>query len=322
MPSLSLRPFLSSIIDYAGLFPPASYSLDAAMSTYAAHQKSDQSWLLGRFILPAKQLPPFIKNLLKRNDSKDGTLAWPLSLIVHTPSPHLIAALKRYPAHTCLSVAALEFTPQPPDAIASVTTQLPPGIETFFEIPLHPKEFHQTLENYLPLLRVHRAAAKVRTGGLTPDSFPTTTTLANFIAACHQEKVPFKATAGLHHPFYSQQRLPGAELVNMHGYFNIAIAAALTWQYNLTAAEIIPLLEITSLKGFRPWLEAVIPTEFWSDLCRARQQFFRGFGSCSFTEPLSGLSELSFIHQYAQTQASPPDLIGLPAQEVNDDIPA
>ena len=320
MPPLPLRPFLSGIIDYAGLFPPASRSLDAAMSTYATHQKSDQSWLLGRFILPAKQLPPFIKNLLKRDDSKDGTLAWPLSLIIHTPSPHLLAALKRYPAHTCLSVAALEFSPQPLEAIAPITTQIPPGIETFFEIPIIQKQ--HLLEDYLPLLRAHRAAAKVRTGGLSAAAFPTPTALANFIAACHQEKVPFKATAGLHQPFYSQQLLPNGDSVNMHGYFNIAIAAALTWQYNLTAAEIVPLLQITSLKGFRPWLEAVVPTEFWSDLCRARQQFFRVFGSCSFTEPLAGLSELSFIHQYAQTSASTPDLIGLPAQEVNNDIPA
>src|SRR5579875_1465887 len=59
----SLRVFLARLIDYAGLFPPASLSLDPAIRNYAAYQKDGGDWMLGRFIIPASrinELEPYI----------------------------------------------------------------------------------------------------------------------------------------------------------------------------------------------------------------------------------------------------------------------
>ncbi|HEX5631332.1 MAG TPA: hypothetical protein VFY15_06715, partial [Acidimicrobiia bacterium] len=50
------RQALSGLIDYAGLFPPASLDLAAAVEEYRAIRGSAESWLVGRFICPADRL--------------------------------------------------------------------------------------------------------------------------------------------------------------------------------------------------------------------------------------------------------------------------
>src|SRR4051794_11667908 len=51
--------------------------------------------------------------------------------------------------------------------------------------------------------------AKVRTGGITPGAIPSSEALATFIHACARLRLPFKATAGLHHSIRSVQALTG-----------------------------------------------------------------------------------------------------------------
>ncbi len=50
---------LEGLIDYAGLFPPASLDMQTAVRNYAAYQLSDEAWMLGRFIVPAQRLMEF-----------------------------------------------------------------------------------------------------------------------------------------------------------------------------------------------------------------------------------------------------------------------
>ncbi|HLJ11238.1 MAG TPA: hypothetical protein VKU82_08615, partial [Planctomycetaceae bacterium] len=52
----SLRALLSGAIDYAGVFPPASLSLDQAIAEYRRHCGDQAAWMLGRFICPADRL--------------------------------------------------------------------------------------------------------------------------------------------------------------------------------------------------------------------------------------------------------------------------
>src|SRR3954468_24676088 len=74
--------------------------------------------------------------------------------------------------------------------------------------------------------------AKVRTGGITPDAIPSSEALAKFIHACARRHLPFKATAGLHHPIRSAQALteePDSPRALMHGFLNVLLASALAW---------------------------------------------------------------------------------------------
>src|SRR4051812_40808415 len=61
-----LQALLTGVIDYAGLFPPAALPLDQAIRNYAHYRAEPESWMLGRFIIPAArlaELDPFMDEL-------------------------------------------------------------------------------------------------------------------------------------------------------------------------------------------------------------------------------------------------------------------
>jgi hypothetical protein len=45
------------LIDYAGLFPPASLSLEVALANYQRYLTGEHGWVLGRFVITAAELP-------------------------------------------------------------------------------------------------------------------------------------------------------------------------------------------------------------------------------------------------------------------------
>src|ERR1700722_18063931 len=50
---------LRDLIDYAGLFPPASLAMAPTVANYDAYCRSEWNWILGRFIVPAARLGEF-----------------------------------------------------------------------------------------------------------------------------------------------------------------------------------------------------------------------------------------------------------------------
>ena len=53
---------LTGLVDYAGLFPPASQEMNVAMESYAAYLASSEREILGRFILPLDRIGEFEKS--------------------------------------------------------------------------------------------------------------------------------------------------------------------------------------------------------------------------------------------------------------------
>ena len=295
----SVKALLSSVVDYAGLFPPAKLNMGEAMANYAQDQKAPDSWMLGRFVVPASRL-----NELEKLVPTLGLNQWSLSVILSRDVELEIDWLRSFHNTNQIAIASLEIPPLPPPEIERVFPRLPAGIDSFFEIPLN-----KDLDAYLAVLQQIGASAKVRTGGIAADAFPSVTQLSQCICAFAEARVPFKATAGLHHPLPANHRVtyePNSPSTVMHGFLNVAIAAALVYWQKITPEEVPEVLQTSSSDRFQFQDDGI----GWSvkrsyplgnrqlsiaQIEEARQQFFRSFGSCSFQEPIDDLKHLKLL---------------------------
>lgn len=139
--------------------------------------------------------------------------------------------------------------------------------------------------------------AKLRTGGVTPGAIPDVGAVAEFVRACADRRLAFKATAGLHHPVRAEQALTyetGAPRAVLHGFLNVFVAAALAWHGD---RDLEPVLAETDPAAFRfdgraRWRDRGLSAE---QVRAARAHFVHAFGSCSFEEPVADLRALGLL---------------------------
>jgi hypothetical protein len=285
-----LQDLLANIVDYAGLFPPAQLDLTTAIVQYQQHQTEPQSWMLGRFVLKLSQFEQFQRDvnqpqtvsLILDGDLNDGLDR--LKLLFKSVSPSL-------------RIAALEIPPCPLVQLQVILPQLPTEIEIYCEIP-----WESDWTSYLDVIPRYLVGAKIRAGGLTPAAFPSAIQLSGILLSLAQSDIPFKVTAGLHHPLPTTSPLstaPNSPLARMHGFLNVAIAAAVAYGQTVTLAELQAILETKALSDFGLTDQEVCWRDYSLNLAevqKARSQFFRSFGSCSFQEPIDDLRNLSLLN--------------------------
>jgi len=148
--------------------------------------------------------------------------------------------------------------------------------------------------------RIEGGFAKVRTGGLTPETVPSSGVLADFLYEAATRRLAFKATAGLHHPIRSMRPLTYAAdspRATMHGFVNVFVAAAFAWQ----GAERDVMLDVLNegdagafqfLAGELRWRGRRITV---AEVESTRRDFAHSFGSCSFAEPVADLRALGWL---------------------------
>ena len=222
-PAESLRVLLTDLIDYAGLFPPAALDMKSAAANYARYLRGEYAWMLGRFVLPASRLGEF-EQMLPENEPQP----WRLSVLVGPKIEDDVAALQalaprcaKFAVINCVEtkIASVEDIEQAHRLIGTATT-------TYYEIrPFDCVELLQKIHDI-------GGRAKIRTGGMTPDAIPPSDIVADFLMQCAKYDVPFKATAGLHHPIRCCKPLthePDAPTGMMHGFMNVFLAAAAAW---------------------------------------------------------------------------------------------
>src|SRR3982074_1837462 len=75
---------LRDLIDYAGLFPPASLAMATSVANYDLYLRSEWSWILGRFIVPVARLAEFeeARAGLPTPTSGTGLTTWRLSVLL------------------------------------------------------------------------------------------------------------------------------------------------------------------------------------------------------------------------------------------------
>jgi hypothetical protein len=151
-----------------------------------------------------------------------------------------------------------------------------------------------------PADQIEGCFAKIRTGGLTPDAIPSSEELAAFLHRAASRRLPFKATAGLHHPIRSEHALTysaDSPRAIMHGFVNVFVAAAFAW-YGAEETMLVDVLNEIESSAFdfgenemlwRGW------RLFTAQIAESRRDFAHSFGSCSFEEPVADLRELGWL---------------------------
>lgn len=286
-----LRTLLAGAVDYAGLYPPASVDMHGAVTNYAAYRLSGDAWMLGRFVVPAGALAAFEEAWSGLDDA--SKLGWHLSAVLGDDVDADIGRVHAFNDRHAgrVLIDTVEARLSAPGAIARATDAAGQRVALFVEVPST-----ADLASIISAIGEWRANAKIRTGGTTPDAFPRADAIAQFIRRCIAQRVPFKATAGLHHPLRAEYRLtyePNAPRGMMFGYLNVFLAAAFATA-GMDDGELTRLLEETDASAFRADGRGIAWRGYQvrEDQVRESRNWMRSFGSCSFREPVDELAAL------------------------------
>lgn len=314
-----LAALTTGLIDYAGLFPPASLSLPAAVAEFRAHRQQPEAWMLSHFILPATHLPDFSPLLA---DFTAAELPVPVSLLgrggdsADDFSANLAADLALLADHATPAIAAELFEvrlPNPhlltdlPTLLADLSAALAAhGLAGFVEVPFDITDWAETVTTVAQALAAHNAAHparplgfKLRTGGLEASAFPSPAQVAHAITTARDHRLLMKATAGLHHPFRHFALSVNTE---MHGFINVFAAGVFAHALGLNAAALEPILADTNPNHFtltNAGLTYAAPGVYYqashAQIAASRAALMRSYGSCSFNEPRADLQAIGWL---------------------------
>ena len=276
----ALVSLLENLIDYAGLFPPASLPPQRVAEDYLSYLDLPARFALGRLIWPAARLDQL------------PVLKAPVTLSA------LLGSLDEFPQ--IVEHNARKDLPYKFDCVElrwnkSVNLRALEekwGYWAFFEVT--PDEAQEAAA-VLP----HRPCwgLKLRTGGLVSEAIPTSQEILKFLEACHNQSRPYKFTAGLHHV------LPGTHPLcdgpaPMHGFLNLFLASALHWRTQISDHSFIELMTEADPTAFNwqpqglGWRNCSLSL---AELRQFRRVAGRSFGCCSFLEPINELLALDWL---------------------------
>ena len=294
---------LRDLIDYAGLFPPASLSMASSVANYDLYSRSEWHWMLGRFIVPVARLSEFGEAFIGLPAPAHGTAfsTWRLSVLLGADVAADVARIREFNARMASSssgtravVESVEVKVASPEEVKRLSRIIPAELAAYFEVPL------AGCGDCIATVAGCGRRAKIRTGGETADMYPDPESVAEFIRLCAAASLPFKATAGLHHPLRSVHRFtyqPESPSGMMHGFINVFLAAAFL-RAGMEARVAVQLLEERWAEAFHfdldgaSWRQHRISRH---EIAAARQGFAVSFGSCSFTEPTDDLRALHLL---------------------------
>ncbi|HKJ33121.1 MAG TPA: hypothetical protein VKA34_14890 [Balneolales bacterium] len=327
----SLQTLLHKIIDYAGLFPPASLSLDQAIHNYDRYRRGNDQWLLSRFIIPATQLfelenyqdelfqnaPPFDFSV---TGSKGDTIVDFLNNIksdlrgiqqFHKEFPHQVTTQfyeTKFPveiikAHDKQGVLDLL------SEVMSLFEMYSPNMISIFYESVFDDEYKLDNQIVLDALAEHRqkvelmdglnhyrfAGFKLRCGGVEAQMFPSPEQVVFALKHAVRHKLTMKATAGLHHPL---RKFDKSVNTKMFGFLNVFISGILKWTMDLNDDQLKTIVEDENPENFvfeeeyLRWKNLEISVE---QIEKARKEFLVSYGSCNFDEPREDLRHLGLM---------------------------
>ncbi len=329
-----IKTLMNRMIDYAGLFPPAKLPLDQAIRNYAAYREGPFAWMLARFICPAArmhELDAYSNGLFR--EGAGGM--WRFSALGRSGNDTEsflvglqadVVAMGELAANNDGRVTADALETRLPESLVAAgdregvrelvdravdqgvclrTLRSNEGLRVFFEIPFIGK-WRSNTQAVITAVAQHNQArssgdgarsvgVKIRTGGVQASQIPSIEQVAFFLHCCREHSVPFKATAGLHHPV----RHHSAEVdAPMHGFLNVFAAAVASHTLAIPESTVCAMLAEESPDSFAldidglSWREHRVSVE---EIALARRDFAISFGSCSLMEPVEDLQRLGLL---------------------------
>jgi hypothetical protein len=326
----SFKVFMSRLIDYAGLFPPAELAMAKAFQNYIKYREEPESWMLSRFICPASRLndvhehrelihkiktPLQFTVLVRSGKDKEEFLSGLNQDLNHVSDFKMI-----YTENVSCNVFEMRLPPlfmskTSVSDIHNFLDQIAELIEARGSEPITPF-YEYTLSNdwksqigqVVEAISQHSQAIskkhfniyqpagfKLRCGGDQSSMYPTTEQVAFLVHYSKKNRVPLKATAGLHHPI---RHLNQEAQVTMHGFINVFTAGIFAHILDLEETIIREIVEEEQAEHFvfsgngLSWKNYSVNTD---QISQIRSKYFISFGSCSFDEPRADLQALSLL---------------------------
>lgn len=323
----SFKAFMDGLIDYAGLFPPAELSLDTSIQKYSDYRKSEDAWMLSRYIIPASrlsELEPYHDSLFQEGEPFEFSVLGKKTETISEYREHLqdvIDAVDRFHrTHGGRVTTDILEIKLPREAVFAndggllkkifdetaewldKSALLPNRVffEGFFE-----ENWRKEIGLILEMINNHNqnyegesfreAGFKLRCGGVEADMFPSLEEVAVTLNHAREQNVALKYTAGLHHPI---RRYSDSVKTKMYGFFNIFGGAMMGYAHNLSDDKLIEILREEDPENFNfadeglKWKDLTVSTDEISEL---RDVALISFGSCSFDEPREDLQRLGLL---------------------------
>lgn len=324
----TLRAFLAGLIDYAGLFPPASLGWEEALRRYARARAGRDGWILGRFLAPAALLGEMEAPIRRAGFDR----AAPLRLSAIAGAAEDEAGARARLEEEGRTIRLLHEARGPDVAVEAIEAKLPASLassgdagrigsfvallrelaagacrgpgDIWIEVGASPN-WERAATALIGEMRGSpspdrspsgRAGFKLRCGGAPPAVVPSTPTVAFAIASCRDAGVPIKCTAGLHHP--ARRAAGAAGGTGEHGFLSVFAAAIFAEARGWPRDRIAECVSETDARAFEFGEASLV----WSgesategEIAGARRAFASGFGSCSFEEPRDDLAALGWM---------------------------
>ncbi len=301
----SMSLLLDGLIDYAGLFPPAKLEMAPMVETYRRVMLDARGWMVGRVIVPVGKLDAFEEASRTLLPDEEDVDPWCLSVLV-SPCGHdaladdfaAIAAFnERHATHVAgrAVIDVVEMRGDSSEAIEQALDLLPDDLFPFVELPLT-----EDVRGMLTVLSGSEAAAKIRTGGVTADLYPGAARVASFLVQAAAAGVPFKATAGMHHPLPNVHPTLGVQQL---GFLNVFLAAAAAMSAPHDVDDLAQMLQVDAPEAMT-WndeMARIGDVEVHTDdIEEARLAFGISYGSCSVDEPWEDLAALGWLEPVSE----------------------
>ena len=271
-----LAPTWLGLVDDAAIFPPGEAALPDAVAAFTARRSEWYADFVGPLVV---------------RDTDVAAVPEPLPLaVVVTGGAGAIegpAALAARKGHTlvALEIALRDLDDLPGNArrvnaavdAARDSGALADGTRIHVELPATGPDGPS--HGWLAAADVVSEAEhrlKFRTGGLTPDDFPSAQTLVAWIDAALDRELPFKCTAGLHRAI---RHTDDSGQVH-HGFVNVLVATSMLID-GAGRAEAERLLGSSDVE--------TVTMEAMNTFLAGGRRWFTSFGSCSVTEPVESL---------------------------------